>query len=550
MLHPEKFCSNDCSFCLIPGQKVIANPDIKNIENLSIGEKVLTHLGVFKKITNVFSRDYDGDIFKIRVVALNEEVILTPEHPVLCIRRRSWQKFWHHLLRKPEWIEAKKLKKKDILLFPILKEEYFTPEILISDFVKNYKIEGEYIFPLGINTRSRSKKNKAPYPITFRKIKCKNKIIVDKDFLYVCGVYLGDGGASKPNLTFSFNTKKDKHLEKFIYCFKKSFGINPSYVLIKNKNTTEVGYSSRILSDFFKNFLGKGSQHKKACNWFIYLNKNLLQPLIDGMYDSDGYEKDGFKTYVTKSEYLKDFLKIVLPKIGFVPTIWFNKINNSWSVMIYSKKPKHNQLYKRIDENYVYLPIKSIRKEKYNGKVHNLEVEEDNSYVTSSFIVHNCAYRSGGWFKHGMNFLTPDWTTEADRVEGQIGKPRGKLIPEVSGWPKERGLKIPKEMHDEGIPACEITGSGEPTLWPYIKELFVELGKYDIETALVTNGQHLKPLIDAGVIQNLQWMRFSMDSCTSEVHSKVHGVNPAMFDIAVKNIERVRIYPWDKLYHH
>lgn len=34
--------------------------------------------------------------------------------------------------------------------------------------------------------------------------------------------------------------------------------------------------------------------------------------------------------------------------------------------------------------------ITSIKKEKYIGKVYNIEVEEDNSYVCEDFIVHNC----------------------------------------------------------------------------------------------------------------------------------------------------------------
>jgi len=43
-----------------------------------------------------------------------------------------------------------------------------------------------------------------------------------------------------------------------------------------------------------------------------------------------------------------------------------------------------------IDDNYIYLPIRSILKEKYQGQVYNLEVKEDNSYVCEFTTVHNC----------------------------------------------------------------------------------------------------------------------------------------------------------------
>jgi len=43
-----------------------------------------------------------------------------------------------------------------------------------------------------------------------------------------------------------------------------------------------------------------------------------------------------------------------------------------------------------IDDSYIYLPIRDITKEEYNGKVYNLEVENDNSYVSEFATVHNC----------------------------------------------------------------------------------------------------------------------------------------------------------------
>jgi uncharacterized protein (TIGR00375 family) len=43
-----------------------------------------------------------------------------------------------------------------------------------------------------------------------------------------------------------------------------------------------------------------------------------------------------------------------------------------------------------IDKNYAYLPIRLIKLEDYDGIVYNLEVEDDNSYVTEYATVHNC----------------------------------------------------------------------------------------------------------------------------------------------------------------
>ncbi len=153
-----------------------------------------------------------------------------------------------------------------------------------------------------------------------------------------------------------------------------------------------------------------------------------------------------------------------------------------------------------------------------------------------------CAYRNSGWNDDpkGMRFFG-EWAKDAS--EGQTGKPKGKLIKGVSGWSQELTERLPREMHECGVKAVEITGSGEPLAFPHIKLLFTELAKYNFETALVTNAQLLTPEIRS-YIKNLKWMRFSMDSCTAETHSKVHGVKPNVFERCVQHIsDAVREFP-------
>ena len=45
----------------------------------------------------------------------------------------------------------------------------------------------------------------------------------------------------------------------------------------------------------------------------------------------------------------------------------------------------------RKNQKYIFVPIKNITQKHYSGKVYNLEVEEDNSYIAENIGVHNCA---------------------------------------------------------------------------------------------------------------------------------------------------------------
>ena len=69
-----------------------------------------------------------------------------------------------------------------------------------------------------------------------------------------------------------------------------------------------------------------------------------------------------------------------------------------------------------------------------------------------------CSYRNVNWQDHGMEFEEPS-----------------KRVAETTGMPKDLAMRIPREMHEAGIPSIELTGGGEPMVYPYIREFLEEL---------------------------------------------------------------------------
>ena len=55
---------------------------------------------------------------------------------------------------------------------------------------------------------------------------------------------------------------------------------------------------------------------------------------------------------------------------------------------VYSAKFQRDQHW--VQDNIIWLPIRDISTENYDGIVYNLEVEKANTYVTESFTVLNC----------------------------------------------------------------------------------------------------------------------------------------------------------------
>ena len=149
------------------------------------------------------------------------------------------------------------------------------------------------------------------------------------------------------------------------------------------------------------------------------------------------------------------------------------------------------------DGNY-YSPWKVLHLSDDIDRLKNGEMitPKDLQVDLEAFCPHSCefcSYRNVNWQDYGMDFEEPD-----------------KRVPEETGMPKEIALRLPQQMYEAGIPSIELTGGGEPMVYPYIIEFLEALGKYPIELAIVTNGASLNERLQ-GKLKNLKWIRLNSD---------------------------------------
>jgi len=140
-----------------------------------------------------------------------------------------------------------------------------------------------------------------------------------------------------------------------------------------------------------------------------------------------------------------------------------------------------------------------------------------------------CSYRK----KDGYN------NTMLKLIGGKSGtenKPIGKPSPE-SRIPDDIVMSIPKQMVSAGIPAIEITGGGEPTMHPKFTALIKELGVWNLDIGIVTNGSHLTDESISLIKKHATWIRISMDSSNAETHQRIHRTPRKDFERRIENIE-------------
>lgn len=92
------------------------------------------------------------------------------------------------------------------------------------------------------------------------------------------------------------------------------------------------------------------------------------------------------------------------------------------------------------EKRLCWVPVRSIRKLDERVDVFNLEVEEDNSYVADSLIVHNCQDLSNAGKRAGLGGSRSGLFFEFARIVGEV-RPRYVLIENVSAL-VNRGLSV------------------------------------------------------------------------------------------------------------
>jgi len=97
--------------CFAPGQKVKTDKGLKNIEDIKKSEKVLTHTGSYKTVTNTFKFNDKKSIVNINGIKA------TPNHEFYVLHKQYQEIVTEDNIQQyAEWVEAKDLTKEYLLL--------------------------------------------------------------------------------------------------------------------------------------------------------------------------------------------------------------------------------------------------------------------------------------------------------------------------------------------------------------------------------------------------------------------------------------------------
>lgn len=363
--------------CILEGQYVLTKRGNKKIENVKIGDLVLTHNGNFKPVLDTWNKEHCGLFTKISYYRYNQPLVTTHDHKVFALIEKT---------KKMEWIEAYKLMPGDALVTPRIK--------LPKDPLK------EIIVPKKFHISSTFKNNFGVEQSNGRLKVIPKKIKLDPIFLEFLGWYVAEGFSSNSNdkggfISLSGHQKERSILERFGNYLKETFGLNYSIYTKKDSKAIELRSYSKTLANFMKFIFEHKSNNKSLPDFFYSLNEQQVRSFLTFYFKGDGYYRKNQQSWCTVSEKLSGQITLLLLAIGESPNqslIFTNKPNhsNQWIGSFTKDSTSSNKIFNLKNEDYSVNLIKEVTNYKDKKRVYDLTVEEDSSFVVGAATVHNC----------------------------------------------------------------------------------------------------------------------------------------------------------------
>jgi Fe-S cluster assembly protein SufB len=381
--------------CFVKGTQIVTNPAYKSIEDIKVGDKVLTHEGRYAPVYHVQERPYTGDLYEVQVYGdATRTIEVTEHHPFITVsrertneRNRKWNK---------KWAAASKLTKGTYLAVPIDKTVRTSHQQIVT-------------VPVG-RGRHGYKDIAVPVPST-------------RAFFRLAGYYLAEGSVSGDHyLNFSFNENERHYIEDVKSLLREVFHIEDCHEAHHKANRgINVVVNSTAIARVFKSLFGNGAHDRKIPSWMRWEEPAKQRELILGLFRGDGNyylgsNKHGRKELFrisTISMELAHQVRDMLLRLGVVGSIncqvkrgpgrkpmyniciggeqaeFFGALVSTPVKSALNGKKRATMYH--IDENFAYLPIKAIRtRQVKNISVYNFGVHGDESYVAGGVAVHNC----------------------------------------------------------------------------------------------------------------------------------------------------------------
>lgn len=454
--------------CLPPGEKVLTNNGLKNIEEINFNDCLIDQDGNKTKIKNIQETyDIDDYVYEIKLSNIFRTTKFTKNHPILSstntklCRKHEKKRYWNFDFK---YNNINKIKENDWVIYPnMYRNNILTEKEILSKW--KYK-PNRYDFNL-------------------------DNPLLDKEFWWFVGTWLAEGWTYSKNYNYSINTCHN--LNEKIYANKiknlfKKYNRKVSLTEKKKGSVIETVFNSFQLVKFLKENFGKYAKNKRIPEWVKHLPEKYKLKLIEGYMNGDGCLSSGrdgcYSKFVSISLNLLEGVQDILFSLGIVSNLnllrnegkmkfpdgricktkktyqlsigklgtidLLNKLNYVINEEIKVSRRSIRDCFLSEDLSKIYIKIKKINKIKYQGTVYNFETE-NHTYLCKYLTSHNCDVGKG---------TSKDYSAvqvmDVENYE-QVAEYHAKIGTKLFG----RLIKRIAKYYNEGFVVVECNGIGE-----------------------------------------------------------------------------------------
>lgn len=393
--------------CFTRGSRVLLSTgQYANIEDISVGNSVITHRGCAQNVTSTMVRPHRGTIYSVKAYGYRDPLILTGEHPLWLAPAESGD-------CHPSPTRIKN----------VHKQKTCTP----LSAAKNGNCKGCTTTPTysfkWVPTEDAREGDYLAMPLpTF-----KSDVTFTNDEARLLGYYLAEGHATHSNvrgenedryLVFSTGLHEtETHKELYDLAYRLG-AVSVTATDVEERNGKYINVWSTRLAQLCIEHCGEKAQTKRLSTALMGADTDTLKIFLGAYANGDGGAYKGSLYFSTASEGLAEQLRIVLARCRMIASVnkilhkpsrnsvvkvntieyqvWVGQttatlLTTSRLPLLPADKPDNKRFFYEYEgTTYLVTKIKEIEELPYDDDVFNFSVANDESYLIDGLAVHNC----------------------------------------------------------------------------------------------------------------------------------------------------------------
>jgi adenosylcobalamin-dependent ribonucleoside-diphosphate reductase len=352
------------SACFAAGTPISTAAGPKPIEEVAVGDMVLTHRGRYRPVLALARRE--GSVFKVKIHRL-PPMFATADHP---------------FLTPNGWVRTIDLEGTYVRVGGPAEQVTRT----------HIEFEGELVYE-GKNGRSEASaaRHRVSGTRSLQISPVRARIELDEEIGWFFGMYLAEGEINPElrALRFTLGLHEESVANRLVGILRDRFALEADVVHVVNAPTSwlTVRVHSKILCEWIAREFGRGFARKKLPAWGPASPREFKVALLRGVADADGTRVNVNQTRITLSNegLIRQLFELAVG-MDLTPCMKPEYMPDAATARPWSITLGGQPMYVR-DGAYL---AKSVEPVPGVTTVFNLEVEEDNTYVANGVVVHNC----------------------------------------------------------------------------------------------------------------------------------------------------------------